>query len=488
MATPSLSQPSVQRAETVIHKTAIDFIQRFSGERLTVQTASAAFFDEPTLKSWLDEQYPDLSLSAREAIALFAKPYFDHSDTPVYVIQQKDTLFITGASDASISFIHPSALGNQQQIIFDLPHAGTKAPTCVNGLLSETVIANESVCSTNPFTIWNQADVGVLEVSGSIWQNSKHATCGSAVLTNLIISNGNRAPAQEGQTNHVYNTHSYRRTPLYKDPQQPTAATKRALKKNHDLSIAAAAACRAAACIANPHDLAICLELHSYSGYSHDILDTLFSPTQKGADLTTFAPQNGGAGTQAFLDYLRSTYNSDDYQGFVRPLVSVLDVSDPKKPDKYSTVTQAEMDAFVSPFLQALHQQANHQVLDEANHHSPVVLNDWPQSRPDVYGAANSILHRLDAVLRKADGYLETGAYLRADDSLEAKDNSLIDKTINTVTIEFSRVLVSPDEASNIQSNATDFYKRCQSVGNAFVAGLNQMHPLIQQRMRSKRQ
>ena len=472
---PNTDKPAIKPA---IHRTALDFIQRFSGkkwsdQKLNEQKASEAFLDELTFKNWVKEQYPDLPQKLREAIALIAQPYFEHQDTPVYIVQQQGTLFITGRSDASISFIRPNSLGNPQQIIFDLPHAGTKPPACVNGLLSEVVVADESVCSTNPYTIWNQADVGVLEVAGSIWQNNNTVACGSAVLTNLIISNGNRAPATEGRTNHVYNTHSYRRTPLYKDPQQPTIETKQALKKNHDLGIAAAAACRAAAHTAHPHDPAICpticLELHSYSGYSHDILDSLFSPTEEGDDFTQFAPQNGGAGTEAFLDHLRSTYGNDDDQGFIRPLVSVLDVSSPDEPDKYSTVTQAEMNAFVAPFLQTLHQ---------ADTPFPIQLKDWPQSRPDVYGAASGILHRLDAVLKQADRYLE------ADNGFNA-DSSSVMQTINAVTVEFSRVLVIPDEASNRQPTEADFYNCCQSVGKAFVAGLHQMQPLIQQRLRS---
>ncbi|WP_205127851.1 hypothetical protein [Okeania hirsuta] len=122
------------------------------------------------------------------AMLLVARPYFEYKDTPVYVVSLVDTLFITGRSDSSISFIRPSTLGTQTQMILDVPHAGTLPPSCVDGLLSDDVIADESLCSSNPYTIWNQADVGVLEVSGSIWQNHQNFVCGSAVLTNLIIS------------------------------------------------------------------------------------------------------------------------------------------------------------------------------------------------------------------------------------------------------------------------------------------------------------
>ncbi len=445
-----------------IHETAIDFIQRFTGEDLNNREVIEEFSDKSILDTWIGKQYPDASQELHNAMSLVAQPYFEHEDTPVYVVPWVDTLFITGHSDSTISFIRPSELGNRKQIILDVPHAGTKPPSCVDGLLSDEVIADESVCSSNPYTIWNQADVGVLEVSGTIWQNNKNVTCGSAVLTNLIISNGNRAPAQEGTTNEVYNTHTYRGTPLYKNQQQPTEETKRALKKNHDLSISAAGACRAAAYIANPYNPIICLEPHSYSTFSHGMLDGLFSHTIDGMNLREFAPQNGGAGTEALLNYLSSMYNNESYQDFIRPLVSVLDVSSTDDPHKYSTVTQSEMNAFVDPFVRALY---------EADNSLPINLDDWEKSRPDIYGAANSILDRLDAVIKKADDYLG------------ANDDSVIAQTINTVTIEYNRGLVTPDEASNTQANEKDFHKRCQLVGAAFVAGLKNMQNLIQGRI-----
>ena len=444
-----------------IHETAIDFIRRFSGEDLNNREIIAEFLDKSILDTWIAKQYPDASPEMHNAMSLVAQPYFEYEDTPVYVVPWVDTLFVTGHSDSTISFIRPNALGNQKQIILDVPHAGTKPPSCVDGLLSDEVIADESVCSSNPYTIWNQADVGVLEVSGTIWHNNKNVICGSAVLTNLMISNGNRAPAQEGQTNQVYNTHTYRGTPLYKDRQQPTKETKRALKKNHDLSIAAAGACRAAAYTANPDHPIICLEPHSYSTFSHEILNALFSPTIGAMNLAKFTPQNGGAGTKVLLNYLRSTYNNESYQDFIRPLVSVLDVSSSNDPYKYSTVSQSEMNAFVDPFVSALYEVANS---------FPINLDDWEKSRPDVYGAANSILDRLDAVIKKADDYLG------------ANDDSVIAQTINTVTIEYNRGLVTPDEASRTQANEKDFYQRCQLVGMAFVAGLKNMQNLIQQR------
>ncbi|MEM8718948.1 MAG: hypothetical protein AAGE84_06520 [Cyanobacteria bacterium P01_G01_bin.39] len=446
-----------------IHGTSIDFIQRFTGEKLSNQEMIEKFIDQSSLDIWIAKQYPDLSPEMYDAISLVAQPYFEHEDTPIYVVLWEDTLFITGHSDSSISFIRPTTLGNQQQIILDLPHAGTKAPSCVDGLLSEDVIADESICSNNPYTIWNQADVGVLEVSGSIWQNNKNITCGSAVLTNLIISNGNRAPAQEGRTNQVYNTHTYRGTSLYKASQQPNAAIKRALKKNHDLSISAAGACRAAAYTANSNHPIICLELHSYSAFSHEILDALFSPTIDGIKLTEFVPQNGGIGTKALLNHLRNSHDNKSYQDLVRPLVSVLDVSSTKDLDKYSTVTQSEMNAFVDPFIRTLYEADKSLLID---------FDDWAQSFPDVYGAADNILDRLDAVIKKADDYID------------AKNDNLIAQTINTVTIEYNRVLITPDEASNTQTNERDFYKRCQLVGVAFVAGLKNMQNLIQQHMR----
>ncbi|MEM7591958.1 MAG: hypothetical protein AAF383_10660 [Cyanobacteria bacterium P01_A01_bin.83] len=447
-----------------IHGTAIDFIQRFTVEKLSNQEMIEKFIDQSTLDTWIAKQYPEAASQVHHAISLVAQPYFEHEDTPVYIVPWEDTLFITGHSDSSISFIRLSILGNDRQIILDLPHAGTKPPDCVDGLLSEKVVAAESVCSNNPYTIWNQADVGVLEVSGSIWRNNQNLTCGSAVLANLIISNGNRAPAQEGRTNQVYNTHTYRGTPLYKDLKQPTTDIKRALKKNHDLSISAAGACRAAAYTANSNHPIICLELHSYSAFSHEILDALFSPTTSGMNLAKFAPQNGGIGTKALLNYLRNSYDNESYQNLVRPLVSVLDVSSTNDPDKYSTVTESEMNAFVDPFIRTLYEADKSLLID---------LDDWAQSRPDVYGAADSILERLDAVIKKADDYID------------AKNDNLIAQTINTVTIEFNRVLVTPDEVSNTQTNEADFYKRCQLVGVAFVAGLKNMQNLIQQRIRT---
>ncbi len=444
-----------------IHETAIDFIQRFIGEDLSNRRVIKEFLDKSILDTWIEKQYPEASQKVRNAMSLVAQPYFEYKDTPVYVVPWVDTLFITGHSDSTISFIRPSTLGNPQQIILDVPHAGTKPPSCVDGLLSDEVIADESLCSSNPYTIWNQADVGVLEVSGSIWQNDTNVSCGSAVLTNLIISNGNRAPAQEGRTNQVYNTHTYRGTPLYKDPQQPTEETKRALKKNHDLSIAAAGACRAAAYTANPDHPIICLEPHSYSTFSHEILDGLFAQTSNGINLAEFAPQNGGTGTKALLNYLRNTHNHESYQDLVRPLVSVLDVSSTDDPYKYSTVNQSEMNAFVDLFVGAIYQAANS---------LPINLDDWEKSRPDVYGAANSILGRLDAVIKQADDYLG------------ANDDSVIAHTINTVTVEYNRGLVTSNETSNTQTNEKDFYQRCQLVGTAFVAGLKNMQNLIQRR------
>lgn len=444
-----------------IHETAIDFIRRFTGEDLSNRGVIKEFLDQSILDTWIGKQYPEASQELHHAMSLVAQPYFEQEDTPVYVVLWIDTLFITGHSDSTISFIRPSTLGNQKQIILDVPHAGTKPPSCVDGLLSDEVIADESVCSSNPYSIWNQADVGVLEVSGAIWKNDTNVTCGSAVLTNLIISNGNRAPAQEGRTNQVYNTHTYRGTPLYKDPQQPTEETKRGLKKNHDLSIAAAGACRAAAYTANPDHPIICLEPHSYSTFSHEILDGLFSQTSDGMNLAEFAPQNGGTGTKTLLNYLRNTHNNESYQDLVRPLVSVLDVSRTDDPHKYSTVNQSEMNAFVDPFVRAIYEAANN---------LPINLDDWEKSSPDVYGAANSILGRLDAVIKKADDYLG------------ANDDSVIAHTINTVTIEYNRGLVTSDETSNTQANEKDFSKRCQLVGTAFVVGLKNMQNLIQRR------
>ena len=444
-----------------IHETTIDFIQRFTGEDLNNPEAIEEFLERSLFDTWIAKKYPDISPELHHAILLIARPYFEHRDTPVYVLVWVDTLFVTGCSDSTISFIRPHTLGNAKQIILDIPHAGTKPPSCVDGLLSDKVIADESVCSSNPYTIWNQADVGVLEVSGAIWRNDKNVICGSAVLTNLIISNGNRAPAKEGRTNQVYNTHTYRGTPLYKDRQQPTEEIKRELKKNHDLSIAAAGACRAAAYTANPHHPIICLEPHSYSAFSHQILDGLFSVTTEGLNLTEFAPQNGGTGTEALLHYLRHTCDRKSYRDSVRPLVSVLDVSNPDEPDKYSTVEQSEMNAFVDPFIRAI---------DRVSDRLLINLDDWERSRPDVYGAANSILERLEAVIEKADDYLGT------------LGNSLILQTIDTVTIEYNRVLVTPSETSQIQTDEKDFNRRCQLVGMAFVAGLKEMHKLIQQR------
>ena len=444
-----------------IHETAIDFIRRFTGEDLSTLGVVEEFLDQSRLDTWIGKQYPEASPKVRNAMSLIAQPYFEQEDTPVYVVPWVDTLFITGHSDSTISFIRPSTLGNPKQIILDVPHAGTKPPSCVDRLLSNEVIADESVCSRNPYTIWNQADVGVLEVSGTIWQNDKNITCGSAILTNLIISNGNRAPAQEGRTNQVYNTHTYRGTPLYKDPQQPTAETKRELKKNHDLSIAVAGACRAAAYTANSDHPIICLEPHSYSTFSHEILDGLFSQTRDGMNLAEFAPQNGGTGSKALLNYLRNNHNHESYQDLVRPLVSVLDVSRTDDPHKYSTVNQSEMNAFVDPFVRTIYEAANS---------LPINLDDWEKSRPDVYGAVNSILGRLDAVIKKADDYLG------------AKDDSVIAETINTVTIEYNRGLVTSDEISNTQTNEQDFSQHCQLVGMAFVAGLKNMQNLIQRR------
>ena len=435
-----------------IHETAIDFIQRFTSENLNNREAIEEFFDQSTLDKWIATQYPDVLQRVQQAISLVARPYFEHEDQPVYVVLFKDTLFITGHSDSAISFIRPHELGNPKQILLDIPHAGTKPPSCVDGLLSDQVIADESVCSSNPYTIWNQADVGVLEVSGAIWRNYQNVACGSAVLTNLIISNGNRAPAEEGRTNHVYNTHTYRGTYLYKEPQQPKEEIKRALKQNHDLSISAAAACRAAAYIANPHNLIICLEPHSYSMFSHEILNALFAQDTN-INLSQFAPPNSAADDGALIKYLRNTYDYESVQKFIRPLVSVLDVSSDDKPDKYSTVTEPEMNAFVYSFLS---------VLEQSCHSFPINLDDWEKSRPDVYGAANSILNRLEALINKADSYV--GAH-----------DEVIAQTINTVTIEYNRGLVTSGEASTIQTSENDFNQHCQLVGAAFVAGLKNM-------------
>ncbi len=440
-----------------MHTTAIDFIQRFTGKDLSNRNILEEFSDQVIFSSWLKKQYPNISQETYNAMLLVARPYFDYKDTPVYVVSYVDTLFITGRSDSSISFIRPSRLGTQKQIILDVPHAGTLPPSCVDGLLSDEVIADKSVCSSNPYTIWNQADVGLLEVMASIWQNNQNFVCGSAVLTNLIISNGNRAPAKEGRTNEVYNTHTYRGTPLYKDISQPSEETKLGLKKNHDLSIAVAGACRAAAYMANPNYPIICLEPHSYSAFSHEILDALFSPKLDGMNLTKFAPQNGGKGTKALLDYLRNTHDLKSYQELVRPLVSVLDVSSPDEPDKYSTVNQSQMEAFVDPFIS---------MIREASNRLPINIDNWEISRPDVYGATNTMLKRLEEVIKKANYYLDIN------------DENLISKTINTVTIEYNRVLVTSNETSNIQTSEQDFYERCQLVGAAFVAGIHNMQNL----------
>ena len=90
-------------------------------------------------------------------------------------------------------------------------------------------------------------------------------------------------------------------------------------------------------------------------------------------------------------------------------------------------------------------------------------LDDWEKSRPDVYGTTDSILGRSNAVIKKADDYLG------------AKDDSAISQAIKTVSIEYNRVLVTSDEVSNTQTNERDFYKRCQLVGMAFVAGLKKL-------------
>lgn len=441
-----------------MHTTAIDFIQRFTGKDLSNRNILEEFSDQVIFSSWLKKQYPNTSQEMYNAMLLVARPYFEYKDTPVYVISLVDTLFITGRSDSSISFIRPSTLGTQKQMILDVPHAGTLPPSCVDGLLSDDVIADESLCSSNPYTIWNQADVGVLEVSGSIWQNNQNFVCGSAVLTNLIISNGNRAPAKEGRTNQVYNTHTYRGTPLYKDISQPTVETKLGLKKNHDLSIAVAGACRAAAYMTSPNYPIICLEPHSYSAFSHEILDALFSPKLDGMNLAKFAPHNGGTDTKALLDYLRNTHDLKSYQELVRPLVSVLDVSSPDEPDKYSTVNRSQMEAFVDPFIS---------MIREASNRLPINIDNWEKSRPDVYGATNTILKRLEEVIKKANYYLDIN------------DENLISKTINTVTIEYNRGLVTSNETSNIHTSEQDFYERCQLVGAAFVAGIKNMQNLF---------
>ncbi|MEL4895680.1 hypothetical protein [Crocosphaera sp. Alani8] len=441
-----------------MHTTAIDFIQRFIGKDLSDRNILQEFSDQVIFSSWLKKQYPHRSQEIYRAMLLVARPYFEYKDTPVFVVPYVDTLFITGSSDSSISFIRPSSLGTQKQLILDIPHAGTLPPSCVDGLLSDQVIADESITSSNPYTIWNQADVGVLEVSGSIWQNHQNFVCGSAVLTNLIISNGNRAPAREGRTNQVYNTHTYRGTPLYKDISQPTDETKLRLKRNHDLSIAVAGACRAAAYVTNGDYPIICLEPHSYSAFSHEILDALFSPQLNGLNLTKFAPHNGGTHTKALLDYLRNTYDKKSYQELVRPLVSVLDVSSPDEPDKYSTVNQSEMEAFVDPFIT---------MIEEASNMLPINLDDWEKSRPDVYGATSTMLIRLEEVIKKANYYLDIN------------DDNVIPKTINTVTIEYNRGLVTSNETSNIHTSEEDFYKRCQLVGEAFVAGIKNMQNMF---------
>ena len=277
-------------------------------------------------------------------------------------------------------------------------------------------------------------------------------------MTNLIISNGNRAPAKEGRTNQVYNTHTYRGTPLYKDSSQPTVETKLRLKKNHDLSIAVAGACRAAAYIISPNYPIICLEPHSYSAFSHEILDALFSPKLDGMNLTKFAPQNGGTDTKTLLDYLRNTYDLKSYQELVRPLVSVLDVSSPEDKDKYSTVNQSQMEAFVNPFIS---------IIQESSNKLPINIDDWEKSRPDVYGATNTMLQRLEEVIKKANYYLDIN------------DDKVISNTIKTVTIEYNRGLVTSNETSNIQTSEKDFYERCQLVGAAFVAGINNMQNLF---------
>ena len=440
-----------------MHLTAIDFIQRFTGEDLSDRNLLEEFSDRVIFSSWLKKQYPNTSQEMYNAMLLVARPYFEYNDTPVYVVSLVDTLFITGHSDSSISFIRPSTLGTQKQMILDVPHAGTLPPSCVDGLLSDEVIADRSVCSSNPYTIWNQADVGVLEVSGSIWQNHQNFVCGSAVLTNLIISNGNRAPAKEGRTNQVYNTHTYRGTPLYKDSSQPTVETKLELKKNHDLSIAVAGACRAAAYMTNRNYPIICLEPHSYSAFSHDILDALFSPKLDGLNLTKFALHNGGTDTKALLDYLRNTHELKSYQELVRPLVSVLDVSSPDEPDKYSTVNRSQMEAFVDPLIGTIRENSNR---------LPINIDNWEKSRPDVYGSTNTILKRLEEVMKKANYYLDI------------KDENLISKTINTVTIEYNRGLVTSNETSKIPTSEQDFYERCQLLGAAFVAGIKNMQNL----------
>ncbi|MGK7956266.1 MAG: hypothetical protein AB4063_13610 [Crocosphaera sp.] len=441
-----------------MHTTAIDFIQRFTGKDLSNRNILEAFSDQVIFSSWLKKQYPNTSPEMYNAMLLVARPYFEYKDTPVSVVPLADTLFITGCSDASISFIRPSNLGTQKHNILDVPHAGTLPPSCVDGLLSDEVIADKSITSSNPYTIWNQADVGVLEVMASIWQNHQNFVCGSAVLTNLIISNGNRAPAKEGRTNQVYNTHTYRGTPLYKDSSQPTVETKLALKRNHDLSIAVAGACRAAAYMTNPDSPIFCLEPHSYSAFSHEILDALFSPKLDGMNLTKFAPHNGGTDTKALLDYLRNTHDKKSYQELVRPLVSVLDVSSPDDPDKYSTVNQAQMEAFVDPFIS---------IIQEASHRLPINIDDWEKSRPDVYGATNTMLTRLEEVIKKANYYLDIN------------NDNVISKTINTVTIEYNRGLVTSNETSNLHTSEKDFYERCQLVGEAFVAGIKNMQNLF---------
>ncbi|MGK7882094.1 MAG: hypothetical protein AB4060_18630 [Crocosphaera sp.] len=440
-----------------MHRTAIDFIQRFTRKNLSNGNILEEFSEQVIFSSWLKKQYPNMSQEIYDAMLLVARPYFEYKDTPVYVVPLADTLFITGCSDSSISFIRPSSLDTQKQMILDVPHAGTLPPSCVDGLLSDEVIADESVCSSNPYTIWNQADVGVLEVSGSIWQNNQNFVCGSAVLTNLIISNGNRAPAKEGRTNQVYNTHTYRGTPLYKDISQPTEETKLGLKKNHDLSIAVAGACRAAAYMTSPNYPIICLEPHSYSAFSHEILDGLFSPKIDGMNLTKFAPHNGGTDTKALLDYLRNTYDLKSYQELVRPLVSVLDVSSPDDSDKYSTVNRSQMEAFVNPFIS---------MIQESSNKLPINIDDWEKSRPDVYGATNTMLKRLEEVIKKANYYLDIN------------DDNLISKTINTVTIEYNRGLITSNETSNIHTSEEDFYECCQLVGAAFVAGIKNMQNL----------
>ena len=386
-------------------------------------------------------------------IAIIAKPYLEYADAVnVIYIKAKDTIYFYDRDGICISYVKLEQLlgllsGEEYPIIaIDGVHAGVTPPSILSEYLNPDIFSDKPIYQAGAYTPIRQADVGILEAIGKMWQMNDHPVTpvmGTAFLWNLIISNGNRPIPSSQETSIEYlqnkqvdnwlSTQTYRGDYIYRENKLPPLEIRNQIQAGHQLSLQVAGAVRSSLYLLDCKRPLI-LEPHSYSGFSHAFLTKYLSGVSAPSD-------------KNWIELAKK-------ENALRPLVSVLDVQSPDESQGYWTTTVEQADRFYEGFFEVLKQ--------EKNLHQLPIIDGIPDWENDVYGYGGGILTRLKQVMEQASIYSDV-------------EYDLLNRFYqrNILTIEINRLLVQLPEFVDVGNITSKIYsQRCDVVGEALMMGI----------------